>query len=243
MGSALDNVLIRKLEKRDHLSDDERAVLQGFGEHVREFQANEELVGEGDRPWESKLLLEGFVARFKALGDGRRQITALHVPGDFVDLHSFLLKRMDHGIVALTPCIVAPVSHDKLQDVTETHAHLTRMLWLSTLLDAALQRQWIVMLARHDPRYQLAHILCELYLRLQAVDLIDESAFRCGIAEGQFCDMLGGSTADIGPIFEELQASGLVTWADEMVVIEDWQRLSERAEFDPTYLNLELEPR
>jgi CRP-like cAMP-binding protein len=61
-------------------------------------------VREGDRPSESLFLITGFAARYNVLHSGKRQITALHVPGDFVDRHSFLIKTMDHAVMAVTPC-------------------------------------------------------------------------------------------------------------------------------------------
>ena len=119
--------LIRKLERRDTLSDEEKQVLEGAVAWVKEARLDEDLVREGERPSESSLLLEGFAARYKLLRNGKRQITALHIPGDFVDLHSFLLKKMDHGVVALTPCRVGMVPHTTLREITETHLHLGRL--------------------------------------------------------------------------------------------------------------------
>jgi CRP-like cAMP-binding protein len=103
--------LIRKLERRDVLSDEEKQILGGAVARVKEARMDKDLVREDDRSTESTLLLEGFAARYKLLRNGRRQLTALHIPGDFVDLHSFLLKTMDHGVVALTPCRVGLVPH------------------------------------------------------------------------------------------------------------------------------------
>ncbi|MET0528470.1 MAG: cyclic nucleotide-binding domain-containing protein, partial [Microvirga sp.] len=125
------NPLLLKLERRDQLSDDEKRVLENAISRVRVVEADEDIVREGDRPNESILLLDGFAARYKIFSNGRRQITAIHVAGDFVDLHSFLLKTMDHGVLALTPCRVAAVPHATLEKITDDHPHLTRLLWLS----------------------------------------------------------------------------------------------------------------
>src|SRR5690606_13153704 len=110
----------------------------------------EDIVREGDRPKDSCLLLDGFAARYKMMADGRRQITAIHMAGDFVDLHSFILKIMDHGILALSACRVAYVPHATLQRITETHPHLTRLLWLNTLMDGATHREWLAAMGRRS---------------------------------------------------------------------------------------------
>ncbi len=43
-------------------------------------------------------------------------------------------------------------------------------------------------------------------------------------------------------VSQQFRAAGLVTWSAKRIVIEDWARLQEVAEFDPTFLNLEHEP-
>ena len=54
--------LIRKLERRDVLSDEERQVLEGAVTRVKEARMDEDLVRDGERLSESTLLLEGFAA-------------------------------------------------------------------------------------------------------------------------------------------------------------------------------------
>ena len=104
--------LLASLEARDVLSEEERAVLISAPWRVRTFEPEEELVAEGSQPTESCLLLEGFCGRSILFEDGRRQITSLQVAGDFVDLHSLLLKVMDHDVIALTRIKAAFVPHD-----------------------------------------------------------------------------------------------------------------------------------
>jgi CRP-like cAMP-binding protein len=72
-------------------------------------------------------LLPGIAARQKDMRDGKRQITEIHVPGDFTDMHSFTLKSLDHDVVALSDCSFAVVPHAQVQHITETQPHLTRV--------------------------------------------------------------------------------------------------------------------
>jgi CRP-like cAMP-binding protein len=237
------SLLIRKLEQRDTLSDEEKRALEGTVGRTREVQADEDIVREGDRPSDSTLVLEGFVARYKLLQNGKRQITALHVPGDFVDLHSFLLKTMDHSILALTPCRLVLFPHENLRRITETHPHLGRLLWLSTLIDGAIHREWLVAMGRRPAVNQIAHLICELFLRLQAVGLTKDKSFELPLTQTELSDALGLSTVHVNRIIQELRADGMVTWRGETIVIEDWPRLQQIAEFDPVFLVLDKEPR
>jgi CRP-like cAMP-binding protein len=235
--------LIRKLEHYDCISDAERQLLEGAVVRQRAVNKGEDLVREGDRPSESLFLITGFAARYNLLRKGKRQITALHVPGDFVDLHSFLVKKMDHSVMALTPCTLGVVPHDALRTISENQPHLTRLLGLHIAVDAAIHRQWIVSIGRQSAREQAAHLLCELFIRLQAVGLTEGHSFKLPLTQAELGDTLGLSTVHVNRILQELRAEGLITWRGETVVLEDWPRLQEVAEFDPAFLCLEREPR
>ena len=98
------------------------------------------------------------------VGDGKRQISAIHIPGDFVDLHSLLVQPMDHSVAALTECTVALVAHDLLRELSGSQPHLTRMLWLLTVVDAAIFRQGLVAAARLPAESQIARFFCEMHV-------------------------------------------------------------------------------
>lgn len=237
------NPLILKLSRRDRISAEEEAILTGAVSQIREVAADQHIVREGDRPSFSTLLLEGFAARYRDLADGKRQITALHVSGDFVDLHSFLLKKMDHGVLALTPCRLAPVPHEALRKITESSPHLTRMLWLSTLIDAAIHRESLVSIGRRSPVSHIAHLLCEIFTRLEQVGQTKGDSFQFPITQVELGDVLGLSTVHANRSLQQLRRESVVSWRGADVTIENWERLQAIAQFDPTYLNLIDEPR
>ncbi|SMF69340.1 cAMP-binding domain of CRP or a regulatory subunit of cAMP-dependent protein kinases [Xaviernesmea oryzae] len=235
--------LLLNLGQHDVLTDGERDVLGHIIGRERRFPAGEDLVVEGSRPGHSSLLIDGFAARYKLTAEGTRQITAIHVAGDFVDLHAFLLKTMDHGVVALSACHVAFADHAELKLVTERHPHLTRMLWLDTLVHGSIHRAWIVAMGRRSKASHLAHIICELYVRLQVVHRVSGWSFYLPLSQGEMADVLGLSLVHMNRVIQMLRREGLISWVNQIVTILDWERLKEVAEFDPTYLSLSVEPR
>jgi CRP-like cAMP-binding protein len=237
------NPLIPKLEQYDRLSDPERQLLEEAIVRQRVVVKGEDMVREGDRPTESTVLITGLAARYSLLRDGRRQITALHVPGDFVDLHSFYVKTMDHAVMALTSCTIGAVPHETLHGIFENHPHLARVLGVHIAVDGAIHRRWIVSMGRQSALEQAAHLLCELFLRLRVVGLTEDYSFKLPLTQAGLGDTLGLSTVHVNRVLQELRKEGLITWRGETVVIEDWPRLQEIAEFDPTFLSQESEPR
>ncbi|SCB57268.1 cAMP-binding domain of CRP or a regulatory subunit of cAMP-dependent protein kinases [Rhizobium aethiopicum] len=235
--------LLLNLGSRDALSAEEENHLRSIIVRDRQFAAGEDLVPEGSRPPYSTLLIDGFAARYKLMADGSRQITALHVAGDFVDLHAFPVKKMDHGIVALSPCHVALADHADLRAITEHMPHLTRLLWLDTLVDGAIHREWIVAMGRRSKRAQIAHLVCELFVRLQVVRRTRGESFQFPLTQIEMADVLGISVVHLNKTLQALRREGAFTWENRTITIVDWERLQEIAEFDPAYLSISREPR
>ena len=185
------------------------------------------------------LLLDGLVCRYKDLRNGQRQITELHVPGDFADLHSFTLKRLDHNLLTLTPCRIAIVPHERLKAITEQHPHLTRLYWFGTNVDAAIHREWEVSLGRRTAISRLAHLFCELRVRLGLVGRADEEGYELSLTQADLAECLGLTPVHVNRTLKELRERRLVEFRGERVKILDRLGLERVAEFNPSYLYLE----
>jgi CRP-like cAMP-binding protein len=232
---------IHKLGRRDDLSEAERSALRGLDVRIRDIEPGKDIIGYGAHVDVSSLLLAGFCGRYLALKVGRRQFTEVSVPGDFIDLHGFVMKQLDHGIQAFSACRILEVSHEQLRRLTEQHAHLMRLLWLETVVDAAVHRQWLLAMGRQNGPARLARLICELYLRLEAVDLAYEHRMDLALTQQDLGDILGFSAVHTNRTLQALRERGLLTWRDQEVELLDWTGLVDMAEFDPTYLRLKKE--
>lgn len=232
-----------KLRLRDDISaEEERAMRDAVGE-VRDYPADKTIIRAGEELSTSTLLLDGLICRYKDLRDGQRQITELHVAGDFVDLHSFTLKRLDHNIMTLTPARVALVPHEKLQAITEQFPHLTRLYWFMTNLDAAIHREWELSLGRRSALSRVAHLFCELNVRLGIVGLAENGTYGLPLTQTDLAECLGLTPVHVNRTLKVLRGRGLVEFRGKQVVIQDIEGLKRVAEFDPAYLYLERRPR
>ncbi len=235
--------LLLKLRRRDDVSLEEEETVVGLPGSPQRIAARQDLIKDGDRPTASTLLIEGFAARYKILEGGNRQITAMHVPGDFIDFQSFLLKDMDHGVTALTDCVAAKVPHAALRTVSETHPHLMRLFSLASLIDGAIHREWLVAMGGLLAPKQLAHLLCEIYQLLETVRLAVNFEFDFPITQIDLGDMLGLSAVHTNRAVQHLRHEGLITWSGHRVRINNWTQLAEYGQFDSRYLHLVREPR
>src|SRR5215210_5393836 len=233
--------LIHKLESILVLSDDETDVLRKLSGTIKTVGPRQELVREGDRPSECCLILEGFAYRYKLTEEGKRQIFSFHISGDIPDLQSLHLDVMDHSLSSLTACKLMFIPHETMRDLVRRCPRIGDAFWRDTLIDAAVFREWMVCLGRREAYGHMAHLLCELYVRLKAVGLTNGNAYEFPLTQAEFGDALGLSTVHVNRTLQDLRGDGLITLRSGLVTVLDWERLREAGEFDPTYLHLRQE--
>lgn len=232
-----------KLRARYDISEAEESLIRSFVSPPTEVAAKQTVIRGGDLLSRSTLLLEGMMCRYKDLANGTRQITELHVAGDFVDLHSFTLKSLDHNIMALTPCTIATVDHSDLKRVTEESPHLTRIYWFTTNLDAAVHREWVLSLGRRSAISRTAHLFCELHVRLGIVGLADDNGFDLALTQVDLAECLGMTAVHLNRTLRDLRDQKIVQFRSRRVVIGDLAQMRRTAEFSTEYLYLDKEPR
>jgi CRP-like cAMP-binding protein len=183
----------------------------------------------------STLLLDGFIARVVEI-EGTRHIVGLQVPGDFVDLHAFALKRLDHDVVTIGPAMLGYVPHERLTQVMRDEPHLTRVLWFSTLLDAAIHREWILKLEQLKAEERLAHIMLELWHRLNFVGLADAHGFNMPLLQTHLANACGTTAVHINRVIKAVRQRNLLEINRGRVTIPDRPALEAFAHFQPDYL-------
>ncbi|WP_296600033.1 Crp/Fnr family transcriptional regulator [Phenylobacterium sp.] len=230
---------LMRLRARDDIGAAEEAAIRGAVSVIRPASPGTVLVRAGEEVDVSILLLSGVIARQKDLLDGRRQITELHVAGDFTDLHGFTLKRLDHDVVALSACSIALFPHRRIQEITEQHPHLGRVYWFLTNLDAAIHREWEVSLGRRTALERMAHLFCELQVRLKLVGLADDGGYALPLTQGAVAECLGLTTVHVNRTLKQLKDDGVAELRRGRLAIFDLASLRRVAGFDPAYLYLE----
>jgi CRP-like cAMP-binding protein len=232
------NPLISKLESIFPLAEEERQALLSLPMQVAVLKEDQDIVREGDRPSRCCLLLSGLACAYKVTGDGRRQIVSFTVPGDIPDLQSLHLRVLDTSVGTLTSCRVGFIQHEALHDLCRGHYRFAAAFWRETLVDAALFREWMVNVGRREAYRRMAHMLCELLMRLRAVGLAEDHSCELPITQAEFGDALGISTVHVNRVLQGLRAEGLIALKGDRLNILDWERLRQAGDFDPTYLHL-----
>lgn len=220
------------------LSAPERDALARLPMQVAEFDARQDVVLEHDRPKRSFAVLSGLAATYKTTQDGRRQVVAYHVPGDVPDFQSLHLEVLDFSIGAVTNLRVGFVQHDALREMFSAHPRLGDAFWRTTLIEGAMSREWMLNNGRRESFSRMAHLFCELMLRMEVVGLAANRSCPLPLTQYELGDALGISSVHVNRILKELRERGMITLSGGRLTIHDWGALKKAGEFDPTYLHL-----
>ena len=233
------SVYLKKLRRRIEISSEEERVIRDSVAEVRRVGADRIVVRAGESLNASLILLDGWLARCKDLPGGERQVTQLHVAGDFADLHGFTLKRLDHDVSTLSDSRIALVPHERIREITNEHPRLGRIFWFSTNMDAAIQRELALSLGQRSAISRMAHLFCELFIRLDVVGRTSEDGYEFPLTQRELSECLGLTVVHANRTLQELRRRGLVELENRRLAILDRRGLEGVAEFDPNYLYLD----
>jgi CRP-like cAMP-binding protein len=240
----LDNPLTLRLNLFTRLSRAERESLdQLTRRNVRTVEARRDVIREGERPRAVNVVLEGWACRYKQLPDGRRQVVSFFVPGDFCDANVFILKQMDHSIGAITRVRIAEITPEDFQGLMDRSQRVTQALWWHELVDAAISREWTANIGQRTAYERIAHLLCELFLRLEAVGLSRNCKVDFPLTQTDLADATGLTAVHVNRTLQELRRDGLIELHGRVLTIPDLARLQDVAMFNSNYLHLEHEGR
>ena len=229
--------MVRKFERRARLADEDREALLALPHQIRQVPAGGHIIRDGDRPEYCCLLLSGFAYRHKITGEGRRQVLSLHLAGDFVDLQNSLLEVSDHNVQTLTAADVALIPRDAIKELALARPAIGVAMWVDTLVDSAIFREWVVNVGRRDARARVCHILCEFSLRLEEAGLAENHRYQLPMTQEQLADAVGLTSVHVNRVLRQLGEEGLISREKRAITIEDWERMRDVGDFNERYLH------
>jgi CRP-like cAMP-binding protein len=230
------NPLVRRWSRLAQFSPEDVAAVLNLPFTRKTFAKDSYLVREGEQTSECALLLRGLAFRQKLLRSGGRQIISIHVPSEVVDLQNCMLARADHNVQSLNTVEVAVIPRAPLMDLAADRPAVRSAMWLETLIDASIFREWVVNVGRRDSRARIAHLLCELALRLKRVQG-GEDTFHFPLTQEQLADATGLTAVHTNRTLQTLRREGLIQLTARSLTILDWDGLREAGEFDELYLH------
>jgi CRP-like cAMP-binding protein len=230
--------LIRKLESVSRLDRRDTDALASLPLRTRSVEAGVDVIAQGAVPTECCFVIDGWMCRYATTGDGGRQIVSFHIPGDLPDRDSLHLPHLDHAIGSISAARLAFIPHVALAPLLSDHPNIAVALWRDAVVDAGVFRQWLTSVGRRTAKQRLAHLVCEMFTRMEGLGLADGDHFAFPVTQAQLGDALGLSSVHINRTLQDLRTDGLISWKASIVTIHDEGNLRSVADFDPAYLEL-----
>lgn len=234
--------MVRKLAYWVQLEAADRNAVLALPFKIKPMERHGYVVRERDKTTHSCVLLSGFAIRHKIVVGGARQIVAVHMKGDLVDLQNSFLRVADHSVQLLTESEVALIPREAIQRLAFERPNVGMALWLDSLVDASLFREWIANVGRRDAHTRIAHLLCEFSLRLKVAGLERADEYELPMTQEQIADCTGLTSVHVNRTLKTLEAERLIERRNSRTVtIGDWRKLADAGDFDSAYLHLREE--
>lgn len=234
--------MLRKLEYWRKLSSEDRDAVLALPHTVKKLEVNNYIVREFDRAEYSCVLLSGFAVRQKIVAGGLRQIVSIHMKGELVDLQNSLLGVADHSVQMLTAGKIAMIPRAAVDKIAFERPEIGRAMWIDSLVDASIFREWVANVGRRDAQTRIAHLLCEFSLRLKVAGLGEPTNYELPMTQDQLADATGLTAVHVNRTLKTLEAEGLIERrTPRFIEIGDWRKLAEAGDFNSAYLHLHAE--
>jgi CRP-like cAMP-binding protein len=234
---ALERFLARLL-RHSELTDREQTAILGLSCHPAQMRPRQDIVSPGRIVDHACLIGKGLAARFDQMRNGRRQTTALHIPGDMADLHSVVRPKARWSITALAPTTVLRVPHVELRRLADTHQGIALAFWRDASIDASTIAKWLVCIGQKNARERVAHLFCEMGVRLETAGFGARHAFDLPMTQDQIADAVGITAVHLNRTMQDLRSTSIFSFNGGLVEISDWSAFAAIADFDPTYMEL-----
>ena len=234
-------LLLDNLEMRSPLSNEDRKAILALPYTLRSLAPGSYAVREGEPPTACGLLVSGFAYRQKLTGDGGRQILSIHLPGEPLDFQNIFLNVADHSVQMLSRGHLALIPRAEIEKVARSSPAIAHAILVNILVEASIFREWILNVGRRDAKSRLAHVLCELAVRLDAHGLADDMGYHLPMTQAELADALGLTPVHLNRVIRSLESDGLLNRSKRELSFPDWERMRDIADFNDRYLHLAVQ--
>ena len=220
------------------LGSEDQAALLALNGAILQVPAGTDLVAPGDKAAHVHLVVEGLVGRFAQFSDGKRQITAVHLPSDVADLHAVARPMLAPALQALTTTTLVRMPLETLTRLSRSSPAIAEAFWAYCAVDTAVLERWAANLGCRAATERVAHFLCEIGLRIEFAGRGNRRDFELAITQPQLGEAVGLTPVHVNRTLRALREQEILTVTGRRYQVRDWDRLTAIGDFDPLYLLL-----
>jgi CRP-like cAMP-binding protein len=124
-----------------------------------------------------------------------------------------------------------------MKELLAASPKLASVFWRETIIEATILREWLCNVAARDALASIAHFICEIASRLQAVGLVADGSFHLPLTQQDLANASGISVVHVNRTLQELRKRRLIRWENRTVTLLNPEELKRIAQFEPDYLH------
>ena len=226
------DLALRSLSRFGPLPADAELHIEAALDRSQVAPSLTELIGEGDALNSPRIILSGWAARIRMLGDGRRQILSFFLPGDIFGLSHWPGTQATTPIVSLTAASYAKIPLLANSCCCHVQANDQLMFAIGQLLRLDETRMVNNVIRLGQTAYgRVAHLLLEFYCRLKAIDFVQGNSFVLPLSQGTLSDALGLCVVHTNRVLQQLRRDRLIRMHGSIITIPQLERLMDIADF------------
>ncbi|TVP51241.1 MAG: Crp/Fnr family transcriptional regulator [Halomonas sp.] len=231
--------LMSKLNNFQAHTAEDIKLLENAVSNERSFGKDEDVIQEGDKSRHVYLVVKGWVSRYRLNMHGKVQTLNFHIPGDFCNLHTNLAHCIEYSIGTVAPSVIAYIPHERIEEISRENHRLARSFnWLA-FNEFSILQEWLLNVGSRPSHQRLAHLICELLIRVRAAGLTEDHHFYLPLTQAQLSEAMGITVVHTNRVMMRLRAEGLITFEGRRVEVTDWPGLKKYADFKVRYLHLD----
>ena len=145
---------------------------------------------------------------------------------------------MDHSVGAVSEIRVAEIGRDELEGLLDRHPRIGQALLWDELVMVATQREWTLNIGQRTAYERLAHLLLELFMRLDSVGMTRGDSVHFPLTQGDLAEATGLTSVHVNRMLQELRRDRLIELAGRRLTILNRPALARAALFNGNYLHL-----
>lgn len=229
----LSDALITKLSRWQQLPAELASRVRELpGRHVSFLRGDQPLGGLNQDSC-SLLMLEGWAARYKDTASGKRIIVEFLLPGDLKLAET--QRDSSLGTVMLSSGEGLLVGQEKMAELLQDPALKDGFSWCQKVR-ASIGVEWLVNISSRRAYPRLAHLLCELSIRMNTAGLLFDGRGKMPLTQADLASALGMTNVHLNIALGQLRREKVLEIRDRELSIINQQKLSTIAEFDDSYL-------
>lgn len=217
---------VRKLSMCAAARPQDQEVLRELKADDRFLTPGSDLFVQGEPCTEVFTVLDGWVMLYELLADGRRQILNFALPGAVLGFHRDPQAPMTYSAQALTRVRLCVVTADRLMPFLERHPAFALQLAGMIEQNEALAFQHLTSVGRRSARERLAHLLIELFCRVQLAQDSHGPSIPLPLTQAHLGDAVGLTPVHVNRTLRDLRQAGLVTIRQGRLQVLDFAGLA-----------------